>query len=172
MPFSISARGNKENQTIKIFRINSNGSPAQKKHIQFTDRLTSKNQTSYIQNNTLSTPPRPAILRGATLRWRGARPVEKCVLWERFYSVGGTSAQAEPLTRRHQAAPRLNQNPVFCIIQGRKTLGEFSSPELQAPFGIQNMGFAPIVHPKDRRRASGLISLFRFFSPRYHQVFI
>lgn len=54
---------------------NSSETPAQKKHIQFTDRITSKNQTSYIQNNTLSTPPRPAILRGAHLRWRGSRPV-------------------------------------------------------------------------------------------------
>lgn len=118
-----------------------------------------------------STPlPSPQSCGEASLRTSVNLPCKVCNVWERFYSVIGTSAQAEPLTKRHQAEVRLNQNPIFCIIEGRKTLGEFSSPQLQAPVGVQNMDFAPIVHPRDRRRSSGLISLFRFFSPRYHQV--
>lgn len=118
-------------------------------------------------------PSRPRNLAGKRTSDGEARdPCKVCNVWERFYSVIGASAQAEPLTKRHQAEVRLNQNPIFCIIEGRKTLGEFSSPQLQAPFGVQNMDFAPIVHPRDRRRSSGLILLFRFFSPRYHQVFI
>lgn len=111
-----------------------------------------------------STPlPSPQSCGEAALRTSVNLPCKVCNVWERFYSVIGASAHAEPLTERHQAAPRLNQNPIFCIIEGRKTLGEFSSPQLQAPFGVQNMGFCsnrPPVKPSAVVWADFVISFF------------
>ena len=66
-----------------------------------------------------STPlPSPQSCGEASLRASVNLPCKVCNVWERFYSVIGASAQAEPLTKRHKAEARLNQNPIFCIIEG------------------------------------------------------
>lgn len=46
-------------------------------------------------------PPAPQSCGERTSDGEARDPCKVCNVWERFYSVIGTSAHAEPLTKRH-----------------------------------------------------------------------